>query len=123
MVVQSLKSGERKTLVDGGSDGRYLPTGHVVYAVGGALFAVPFDVRRLAITGGPVPILEGVSRANNAATGAAYFSFSGTGTLVYIPGSVSTSPAQNQLALIDRKGGVEALKVPLGPYRTPSRFS
>jgi hypothetical protein len=26
---------------------RYLPTGHIVYAVGGVLFAVPFDARRL----------------------------------------------------------------------------
>ena len=60
IVVQSLKSSERKTLVSGGSDGRYLPTGHLVYALGGVLFAVPFDLPRLAVTGGPVPIVEGV---------------------------------------------------------------
>ena len=35
IVTQSLRSGERKTLVDGGSDGRYVPTGHLVYAIGG----------------------------------------------------------------------------------------
>ena len=32
VVVQSLDSGERKTVIDGGSDGRFLPTGHIVYA-------------------------------------------------------------------------------------------
>ena len=63
IVVQSLKSSERKTLVSGGSDGRYLPTGHLVYALGGVLFAVPFDLPRLAVTGGPVPIVEGVRRS------------------------------------------------------------
>ena len=63
IVVQSLKSSERKTLVSGGSDGRYLPTGHLVYALGGVLFAVPFDLRQLAVTGGPVPIVEGVRRS------------------------------------------------------------
>ena len=64
IVVQSLKSSERKTLVSGGSDGRYLPTGHLVYALGGVLFAVPFDLPRLAVTGGPVPIVEGVKRSS-----------------------------------------------------------
>ena len=44
IVVQSLASGERKTLIDGGgSDARYVPTGHLVYALSGVLFAVPFD--------------------------------------------------------------------------------
>ena len=44
IVVQSLKTGERKTLVEGGSDARYVPTGHIVYASAGTLFAVPFDL-------------------------------------------------------------------------------
>ena len=46
VVVQS-GSSERKIVIDGGSDGRYLPTGHLVYALGGTLFAVPFDAGRL----------------------------------------------------------------------------
>ena len=44
VVVQTLKPGPRKTLIEVGSDGRYLPTGHLVYAVGGVLYAVPFDL-------------------------------------------------------------------------------
>ena len=51
VVVQSLTSGERKTLFEGGSDARYLPTGHIVYAVGGSLFAVAFDLQRLKVSG------------------------------------------------------------------------
>ena len=119
IVTQSLRSGERKTLVDGGSDARYVPTGHLVYAVGGIVFAVPMDLRRLEVTGGPVPIVEGVRRAAANITGAAHFGFSSTGSLIYMPGPVSTAAAQSDLALIDRKGGVEPLKLPPGPYQHP----
>src|SRR5215831_18658065 len=45
IVLQSLKSGERKTLVDG-TGARYLPSGHLLYAVGGTLFAAPFDLKK-----------------------------------------------------------------------------
>src|SRR5206468_12007105 len=53
VVVQSIRTGERKTLVDGGSDARYLPTGHIVYALAGTVLAIPFDSRRLEVSGGP----------------------------------------------------------------------
>ena len=118
IVVQSLKSSERKTLVSGGSDARYLPTGHLVYALGGVLFAVPFDLRRLAVTGGPVPIVEGVKRSQGT-TGAAHFSVSSTGSLVFVPGPASTSSAQSDLALVDRNGAIQPLKLPPAAYEYP----
>ncbi len=123
IVVQSLKSGERKTLVEGGSDGRYLPSGHIVYALSGSLLAVPFDVRRLEIKGGPTPVLEGVLRsvnATNTQTGTAQFSVSSTGSLVYLPGPVqATGGAQRILVEVDRNGQVVPLKLPPGPYGYP----
>lgn len=127
IVVQSVKSGQRKVVINEGSDARYVPTGHIVYAVGGVLFAAPFDMRRLEVTGGPVPVVEGVMRsAGNAfsgtVTGTAYFNFSTTGTLIYIPGPVSMTSAQSNIILIDRKGVREQLKIPPGPYQAP-RFS
>jgi hypothetical protein len=36
IVVQSLASDERKTLVEGGSSARFVPSGHIVYAPSGA---------------------------------------------------------------------------------------
>ena len=39
IVVQSLISGERKVLVSGGRDGRFIATGHLVYGVDGVLYA------------------------------------------------------------------------------------
>ena len=46
IVVQSLKSSERETLVPAGNNGRYLSTGHLVYALAGVMFAMPFDPSR-----------------------------------------------------------------------------
>jgi serine/threonine-protein kinase len=117
VVVQTLKSGARKVVLEGGADARYLPTGHLVYALNGVLFAVPFNVKRLETTGGPVGIVEGISRGG---TGVAQFAFSSNGSLIYIPGPVSGAGAgQNVLGLVDRKGEVEALKVPQATYAFP----
>jgi serine/threonine-protein kinase len=122
IVVQSLASGVRTTLVDGGSDARYFATGHIVYALSGVLYAVPFDTQRLAVTGAAVPIVEGVSRATGNQTGAAHFSVSETGSLIYIPGPPDASAGLGetmQLGLIDRKGVIEPLPLPPDAYQMP----
>src|SRR5262249_4792298 len=122
IVVQSLKTGERKILIEGGSSARYVPTGHIGYAFNGTMFAVPFDVERLAVTGGPSRVIEGVRRfGNSGQTGVAHFSISDTGSLIYIPGPVAGSPGgfQVPLVLIDRTGTAKTIPLPPGPYRSP----
>jgi hypothetical protein len=115
LVVHSLKSGETKGSRRSGADARYVPTGHMVYAVGGTLFAVPFNLAGLEVTGGPVPAVEGVLRASLMTTGSVHFSFSNVGSAIYIPGSAG----QQDLALIDRKGVVESLRLPPSAYESP----
>ena len=44
-VVVQTADGSRKVLVNGGADGRFVTTGHVLYAVSGVLMAVPFESR------------------------------------------------------------------------------
>ena len=56
--VVSLTDHRRTTLVRGGTFGRYLPSGHLVYVNQGTLFAVPFDVDRLKGLGTPAPVLD-----------------------------------------------------------------
>lgn len=116
IIAQSLVTGERTTLIAGGSDARYVPTGHLVYALGGSLLAVAFDARRLRVSGAPVPVVEGVRRGAAEATGAAQFSVARNGSLMYVPGPVS---AHWDLGLTDRTGTVEPLKLPAGPYEVP----
>jgi serine/threonine-protein kinase len=96
IVVQSLKSGERKILIEGGSDARYVQTGHIVYAKGDKLFAARFDLEHLQVTSKPATVLEGVRRAGSTAT--AQYSFSETGLTSYLP-----TPTV-QLALVNFKG-------------------
>jgi serine/threonine-protein kinase len=119
IVVQSLKSGTRKTLIEGGSAGRYVPTGHIVFAFGGTLRAAPFNLRRLEVTGGPVPVIEGIMRADALQTGVADFSVSQNGSLVFVPARGSSGGPQRVLAFVDRKGTAEPLKLPPGPYEYP----
>ena len=84
IVVQSLRGGKRKTLVQGGTCPRYSPTGHLLYARSGNLYAVPLDLKRLEVTGPPVTVVEGVLMSRN--TGAAYYTLAENGTLAYVPG-------------------------------------
>jgi Tol biopolymer transport system component len=98
IVVQSLASSERKLIVEAFGEGRYAPTGHIVYTVNGALLAVPFDVKRLETSGQPVTMIQEVRNGFTPVTG--QFSFSDSGSLVYVPGR----RGQNQVVLVDRAG-------------------
>ena len=117
IVAQRLDTGERKVLIEGGSDARYVPTGHLVYVRAGALMAAAFDLDRLEVTGPPVAIVKGVMQSTNI-TGAAFFGFSELGWLVYVPGTGKAS--EQTLVWVDRKGEEQPLPVPPQPYRAPS---
>ncbi len=116
--VQSLETGERKTVQQGGIYGRYLPTGHLVYVSEGTLFAAPFDLGRLEITGPPAPIVEDVWTSRGIL--GAQFDFSQTGTLVYAPGGESGDEVS--IFWMDSKGKTEPLLNTPGDYYGP-RFS
>jgi serine/threonine-protein kinase len=113
--VLRLDNGEKKVLVEGGAYARYSPSGHIVYARAGALLAAPFDVKRLAITGSPVPFHEGVWEI--VINGAAHFDVSPNGTLVYAPGS--TAGATRQPVWVDRQGKPQPLPLPPRAYLHP----
>jgi eukaryotic-like serine/threonine-protein kinase len=113
IVVQSLASGKRQVLVEGGRDARYVATGHLVYARAGTLFAVPFDVGSLAVTGAPVSLVEGVASAR-ATTGAAHFSFA-RDALVYVPQG-SADLGGRSLIWVDRRGRESPVPAPTRAY-------
>jgi eukaryotic-like serine/threonine-protein kinase len=99
IVVQTRGSNDRKVLVDNATDGRYLPTGHLVYYSGGNLVAVAFDVKKLMVSGRAAPVVEGVRMSGGS--GAAEFSVSNNGTLIYAEGAPGAPTAQGTL-----QGGV-----------------
>jgi serine/threonine-protein kinase len=117
LAVYLLPSGPEKTVLRGGYHGRYLPSGHLVYIREGTLFAVPFDLDRLEVTGSPVPAVEGV--ATSLFTAGAQFAFSNQGTLVYVP---RESALEYTIEWMDRAGRREPLRDVPESYSNP-RFS
>ena len=109
----SLASGVRKVLVEDAADGRYLASGHLVFARQGVLMAAPFDPDRLELEGPPVPVLDDVRQSLNvdsspANSGAAQFAVSAAGLLVYATGGFLNDPPAEPF-LVDRGGRAEPL--------------
>jgi eukaryotic-like serine/threonine-protein kinase len=119
IYVQSLKTGVRKKLVDGGSDAQYVATGHLLYAASGVVYAVSFDPSRLEVHGAPIPVVEGVRRGSGGLTGAALYEVADNGTLVYVGGPVKVSSDQRDVAVMDRRGTLAPLKLPPAVYGFP----
>jgi eukaryotic-like serine/threonine-protein kinase len=101
IVVQSLDGGRRTVLHEGGADPRYVPTGHLVYALSNTLFAIPFDVNALEVRGGPIPVVTEVRRAVGADIGIAQYAISDAGVLAHL---VGTGVSESNLSLADRSG-------------------
>ena len=115
IAVLSLDTGKVEVLLEGGTNARYLPTGHIVFSRAGALLAVPFDLERLEPTGDPVTVVEGILMEPE---GAAHFTFSDDGSLAYVPGGMLVP--DRKLVWVNRQGEVEPLPAEAREYETPS---
>ncbi len=120
IIAQSLSSGRREVVVATGSDPRYLPTGHIAYAVAGVWFTARFDVKTLRVTGSPVPMIEGVRRLTQAGLPLPHVSVdvSTTGTLVYLNGRPTWS-IPKQIIFADRSGRERVLALSPAEYEGP----
>ena len=63
--VKSLIDGKTKTIHQGGTAGRVVKTSrgrsYLLYVSRGALFAKPFDLEKLDVIGGAVPVFDGMA--------------------------------------------------------------
>jgi predicted Ser/Thr protein kinase len=117
--VLDLKTRTWKTVLRGGSDGRYLPSGHLVYVRQGVLYAVRFDLSRLEVSGTPVPVLQDMFTSR--LTGGGHFDAAETtGTLVYHSGK--SSDPSHPLVWLDASGNTEPL-LPVPSYYIGPRLS
>ncbi len=118
IVAQQLDSSERKVLISGGCDARYVPTGHLVYVRGTSVYAVPFDAKKLEVSGQPVQVATGVA---NHSAGGGEFAFAPNGMLVYYSPGVSADEA-GTLSIINHHGEKQAVALPPAALGEP-RFS
>jgi serine/threonine-protein kinase len=107
VAVLDLGTGQEKTVVEGGSNPAYVDTGHVVFARGDTLMAVPFKASELAVTGEPVALVQGIRRQGRAAD----YALSTNGTLVYVPGTADAG-SNEAVVWVDRAGKVTGRAVP-----------
>jgi serine/threonine-protein kinase len=110
--VYSFATRQRKRLLEDAFYGRYTPTGHLVYAKGYSLFAAPFDLGRMEVSGTSVLVVENVN--GSPKDGQVSFSMAEDGTLVYVP---RPSRGGRSLVWVDRNGREEPLPL------TPRAFS
>ncbi|HSP14120.1 MAG TPA: protein kinase [Thermoanaerobaculia bacterium] len=99
IAVLSLSTGRWKIVLDGGSAARYV-SGHLLFGRAGGLYAVPFDLKSLTITGSPKRIVEDVAMYREG--GAVHYAVSSNGDLAYLPGGIIGGRAA--LVAVDRGG-------------------
>ncbi len=116
IVAYSLADGVRKVVLQGGYHARYVRSGHLLYAKAGSVFAVPFDLDTLQVTGRAVPAVQGVSASAN--NGSANFALSDRGTFVYVAGDSQLTRAP--IRWIDRTGKTELLRATPSDWTNPS---
>ena len=115
VAVLDLQTGTRTVLVRGGSFGRYVPSGHLVFAAFGELRAVPFDLARLETRGTPVTVVRNVM---TSAIGLSQAVVAGDGTLAYLSGTAA-GLASRTLVWVDRQGRETPIQAPPRRYVYP----
>ena len=106
-------TGEEKDLI-AGTMPHLTATGDLIYAWNATLMAVPFNSKRLELAGSSSPVLEGVRQS---LLGAAQYSLSTSGTLVYIAGAMHST--SSRLVWVDRAGKEQLLPAPAHGYAFP----
>ena len=112
--VLSLKTRSWHVLIDGGFSAQYSPTGHIVYGQSNLLYAAPFDLERLELTGPSVRVLENLD--TRPADGNARFALGRDGTLVFVPEATRQG---RRLVWVAGDGSEEPLEIEPRAFRHP----
>ena len=102
IAALKLKTGEWHVVVEDGFNGMYVPTGHLLFVRQSSLYAAPFDLNRLAVTGPEAPVITGLSSSARYQAG---YCVSDNGLLIYMADGGSSGTTT--LAWMDRTGHIE----------------
>jgi serine/threonine protein kinase/Tol biopolymer transport system component len=103
IVVLDLQTRQQRVLVEDGVAPKYVSSGHLVFARGTTLMAIPFDTKLLNVTGTPVAVQEGIQHPRPFASSAPDYALSSNGTLIYVPEPTS-EPSAVAPVWVDRVG-------------------
>ena len=93
----SLRTGQRRVILESGTFPLYVPSGHLVFFRDGALLGAPFDIERLELTGPVGRVLENL--AVGTTMDAPLATVSAAGSLMYAPSDAGTT----QLVWVSRQ--------------------
>jgi serine/threonine-protein kinase len=126
VAVVSLKTGDRKILLEDASWPFFLPPDHIVFARRNGLYAVRFDPLRMELRGEPFKLFEALTEPNDS-----HFAVSANGTLVLASGlDQDARPSWKEERAywreervpvwVERSGAVHPVPLPPGPYAFPN---
>ncbi len=115
VAVQSINSNQRKVLFSAGDTARYLPTGHIVYALDYSLYAAPFDLDTLHAAK-PVLMVDGLFRVDHQYI--PQYSISRSGALLYVPKAAAAATSGRTLVWVDRHGNEELIETQPNLYNS-----
>jgi serine/threonine-protein kinase len=115
IVAEDLASHERRVLVRGGTDARYVPGGFLVYSRAGSLLAVTMDPETLQVGEAPVSLVDGVAEGQGG-TGIVQYAVSASGTLALVPG---TTTQLSNLLWLERSGAEQPILSEPSGYAYP----
>ena len=115
IVLLDPRTGERKVLVRGGAQAQYVES-DISSMRRQDRCVRSFDLKRLDVTGAPVPVVDGVKYT---VTGQAQYTVARNGTLIYVPGSNTVTGAQSSLVWGRPAGREEPLPAPPRAYIYP----
>ena len=118
VAVLDRRTGKHRIIIKGGVFARYVAPGYIVYGRRSTLTAVPFDLKRLEVTGPPMTVQENVEGLKS--NGRVQFSISDNGDLTYVEGRADDPrDAAQPLLWVDRRGVEQVLSGDPQRYAKP----
>ena len=105
LAVLSLETGQWRELGPVGRAAQYVSTGHLLFVDWDTLYAVPFDLGRMALAGTPTPMIDALGEDHLMGGPVVDFAVSANGSLAYAPNA-----SKQRLVWVDRTGNVVPLR-------------
>ncbi|HEX6790584.1 MAG TPA: protein kinase, partial [Candidatus Krumholzibacteria bacterium] len=115
IAAASLRTSERRVLVEHASMARYCAPGYLLFSRQGALLAAPFDASNPKVNGPTVPVFDRIDR--EPSSGAVHFAVARNGTLVFAPRVQGSD--ETEMLWVSLDGNVTVIPAPPREYSSP----